>query len=141
MNILEAINQRKSTRAFLFKPIPKEIILEILKVSSRAPSGSNTQPWRVYVLQGDKLKNVLKTIDSDIPTINFNWKDGRDNKVHWGYSAQDVMKYIPDAVDGNEYYGIDYNQVHTYKLSSNRYLQTIPTASTTKLKPTNSNDR
>jgi hypothetical protein len=27
------------------------------------------------------------------------------------------MKYIPDAVDGNEYYGIDYNQVHTYKIA------------------------
>jgi nitroreductase len=80
MNILEAINQRKSTRAFLLKPIPKEIILEILKVSSRAPSGSNTQPWRVYVLQGDKLKNLTQEVCQayesiqDEPRLTENFK-------------------------------------------------------------------
>ena len=62
MNVLEAINQRRSTRAFLPKPVSNEIILEILKISSRAPSGSNTQPWHVYVLQGEKLKNLTQEV-------------------------------------------------------------------------------
>ncbi len=48
----EAITSRMSTRAFTNQPVPRELITELLQVASRAPSGTNTQPWRVYVLQG-----------------------------------------------------------------------------------------
>jgi nitroreductase len=47
-----AIESRFSGRAFLPTPVPRETITEILRVASRAPSGTNTQPWHVYVLQG-----------------------------------------------------------------------------------------
>jgi nitroreductase len=48
-----AITTRRSLRAFLPDPIPRETIEEILAVASRAPSGTNTQPWKVYVLTGE----------------------------------------------------------------------------------------
>lgn len=47
-----AIVSRRSVRAFLDTPIDSSIIREILQVASRAPSGTNTQPWNVYVLTG-----------------------------------------------------------------------------------------
>ena len=48
-----AIESRFSCRAFLRdKPVPREIIEDILRVARRAPSGTNHQPWKVYVLQG-----------------------------------------------------------------------------------------
>jgi nitroreductase len=47
-----AIESRFAARAFLPTPVPRETIAEILRVASRAPSGTNTQPWRAYVLQG-----------------------------------------------------------------------------------------
>lgn len=48
-----AITSRFSCRAFLReREVPRETILELLDVAARAPSGTNTQPWRVYVLQG-----------------------------------------------------------------------------------------
>lgn len=53
-----AIESRFSARAFLPTPVPRETIEDILRVASRAASGTNTQPWKVYVLQGasrDKL--------------------------------------------------------------------------------------
>ena len=47
-----AITTRRSLRAFLPTPVPRETVEEILAVASRAPSGTNTQPWKVYVLTG-----------------------------------------------------------------------------------------
>ena len=48
-----AIGSRFSCRAFLReREVPRELLQEILDVAARAPSGTNTQPWRVYVLQG-----------------------------------------------------------------------------------------
>jgi len=48
-----AMASRFSCRAFLRdRPVARSLIEEILAVASRAPSGTNTQPWKVYVLQG-----------------------------------------------------------------------------------------
>jgi nitroreductase len=48
-----AITSRFSCRAFLrHREVPRSTVEEILDVASRAPSGTNTQPWQVYVLQG-----------------------------------------------------------------------------------------
>ena len=42
-----AIESRFSARAFLPTAVPRETIAEILRVARRAPSGTNTQPWKV----------------------------------------------------------------------------------------------
>jgi nitroreductase len=47
-----AIMSRRSIRAFLDRPVAQEDIEKILEVAARAPSGTNTQPWKVYVLTG-----------------------------------------------------------------------------------------
>jgi len=54
----EAITSRHSIRAFLPTPVPRETIEEILAVASRAPSGTNTQPWHVAVLTGAALQSL-----------------------------------------------------------------------------------
>lgn len=52
------IASRKSIRAFLPKPVDREDVQAILEIAARAPSGTNTQPWKVYVLTGG-LKQQL----------------------------------------------------------------------------------
>jgi len=52
---IAAITSRRSIRAFLPTPVARETIERILAVASRAPSGTNTQPWHVYVLTGESL--------------------------------------------------------------------------------------
>ncbi len=52
MTVEEAITGRCSIRAFLPKPVPRELIERVLLTAGRAPSGSNVQPWRVWVLEG-----------------------------------------------------------------------------------------
>lgn len=48
----DAITSRRSIRAFLPTPVARTELESLLEVASRAPSGSNTQPWKVYVLTG-----------------------------------------------------------------------------------------
>lgn len=57
-----AIMSRRSVRAFLDAPVDPAIVREILEVSSRAPSGTNTQPWKVYVLTGDTKQRLSDEI-------------------------------------------------------------------------------
>jgi len=52
LTVEEAITGRRSNRAFLPKPVPRELIERILQIAGRAPSGSNVQPWLVWVLDG-----------------------------------------------------------------------------------------
>lgn len=63
-----AIATRQSIRAFLPTPIPRATIEQILAVSSRAPSGTNTQPWKVTVLTGaakEHLSNSILAVYND----------------------------------------------------------------------------
>lgn len=67
-----------------------------------------------------RLKDVVTTRNSTtFGAIQYTWKDRRDEKLHWGYSAQEVMKWVPDAVEENKdgHYTLDYNQAHTYKIA------------------------
>jgi len=58
METLEAIRGRKSIRAFLPKPVPKDIIVQVLDASRWAPSGNNRQQWRVTVVTGEKCRTL-----------------------------------------------------------------------------------
>lgn len=60
MDLIEAIQNRRSIRAFTDKPVPKETMMEILNIACRAPSAMNTQPWEFIVITGEKL-NKLRT--------------------------------------------------------------------------------
>ena len=63
--MINAIKERRSIRKFQDKMIPKEIIEELLELSTKAPSGKNRQPWRFVVLQGkkkDELVNLMTNV-------------------------------------------------------------------------------
>lgn len=63
-----AIASRRSTRAFLPKPVAREDIEAILEVAARAPSGTNTQPWKVHVLTGaakERLSSEVLRVYND----------------------------------------------------------------------------
>jgi len=55
MNVTDAVESRRSVRAFLPTPVPESLLREVLATAARSPSGGNLQPWRLYVLTGQSL--------------------------------------------------------------------------------------
>ena len=55
MNVTDAVNARRSVRAFLPDPVSDETIRGLLEVAARAPSGGNLQPWRIFVVNGESM--------------------------------------------------------------------------------------
>ncbi|WP_420993816.1 nitroreductase [Cupriavidus sp. 30B13] len=96
----QAIITRRSVRAFLDTPVPRETVSEILAVASRAPSGTNVQPWRVYVLTGEaKLKlsaDVLAAYDDP----------QRDSKYREEYPYY-PREWVPPYIDRRRKVGWD----------------------------------
>jgi nitroreductase len=60
--VLDAIASRRSVRAFLPTPVPRETIERILAAAARAPSGTNMQPWRVRVLTGSAKERLSQAV-------------------------------------------------------------------------------
>ena len=63
-----AITSRRSIRAYLDREVAREDIERILDVAARAPSGTNTQPWKVYVLTGQartRLSDAIQQVNAD----------------------------------------------------------------------------
>ncbi|MBB5505247.1 nitroreductase [Paraburkholderia atlantica] len=57
-----ALTTRRAVRAFLPTPVQRADIEAILEAASYAPSGTNTQPWKVYVLTGDSLARLSRDL-------------------------------------------------------------------------------
>lgn len=101
-----AISTRRSVRGFLPTPIGRGTIERILEVASRAPSGSNMQPWKVHVLLGQALERLRTELlglhESGAPEAREydyyprQWRDpylDRRRKLGWGlYALAGVAK-------------------------------------------------
>ena len=60
MDVSEAVDSRKSIRAFLDKSVDDSLIKELLEKTSRSASGGNLQPWQIYVINGDTMNSFHK---------------------------------------------------------------------------------
>lgn len=59
-NYFEWLDKRRSVRHFSEKPIPKEVIENIVKAASTAPSGANKQPWTFCVVKSTEIKKKIR---------------------------------------------------------------------------------
>lgn len=67
LTVSEAVATRRSVRAFLDRPVNREILTRILQKASRAPSGGNTQPWHGLVLTGAPMRKLFARIAEEFP--------------------------------------------------------------------------
>lgn len=62
LDVRSAVIERKSVRGFKPDPIPLELVMRILDEAARAPSGTNTQPWRVHVAIGAARERLSREV-------------------------------------------------------------------------------
>ncbi|MEU1945066.1 nitroreductase [Streptomyces sp. NPDC059474] len=60
MDVYEAVTSRRAVRGFTDQPVPREVLERVLSAAAWAPSGSNIQPWNIYVLTGGPLAELKK---------------------------------------------------------------------------------
>ena len=82
MKVSEALQQRKSVRAYLDKPVEDEKITAILDAARHAPSGVNTQPWQVAIVTG-KTKQTLQE------KIEATFRGGDKGKSEYAYYPEE----------------------------------------------------
>jgi nitroreductase len=89
-----AIASRRSIRAFLPTPVPRQTVEDILAVSSRAPSGVNTQPWKVTVLTGAAKEALSRKILAAHDANAASGSTGADVGEYDYYPTEWVAPYV-----------------------------------------------
>lgn len=79
--VSDAIETRRSVRAFLPTAVETDTLKDIIRTAARAPSGTNIQPWHTHLLTGDSLAAVVKEVQADFDQ---------------GVAYQEERKYYPD---------------------------------------------
>lgn len=91
-----AITSRMSARAFTQQPVERQTLTELLQVASRAPSGTNTQPWKVYVLQGASRAALVDKVCTAHDAIRANPALAADYREEYDYYPE---KWISPYID------------------------------------------
>jgi len=94
-SVADAINSRFSARAFLPTPVPRDAIERMLTLASRAASGTNTQPWKVYVLQGASRDTLVEKVCAAHDAIYADPALAREYREEYDYYPETwVSPYI-----------------------------------------------
>ena len=91
-----AITSRMSARAFTQQAVSRELITDILQVASRAPSGTNTQPWKVYVLQGATRDALVDKVCAAHEAIRANPEVAKQYQEQYDYYPE---KWVSPFID------------------------------------------
>jgi nitroreductase len=147
MLLHEAIEARHSTRLFLSKPVPEKILHDALELATHAPSNSNTQAWRLYMVTGDALARLktalLAAADAGSPPDHVelppSLKQSRSilgRKVYgegWGIAKEDAEGQRAAVLGNYEFFGAPVGAIvcmardlpGSEALSIGMYLQTF----------------
>jgi nitroreductase len=95
-SVAAAIESRFSARAFLPTPVPRATIEKMLALASRAASGTNTQPWKVYVLQGASRDTLVGKVCAAHDAIYRDPSVGAEYREEYDYYPE---KWVSPYID------------------------------------------
>ena len=92
----QAITTRMSARAFTAQPVPREVLTHLLELAARSPSGTNTQPWKVYVLHGQSRDSLVQKVCAAHDEIRANPDKAADYREAYDYYPE---KWVSPFID------------------------------------------
>ena len=92
----QAITTRMSARAFTSQPVPREVLTQLLELAARSPSGTNTQPWKVYVLQGQSRDSLVEKVCAAHDAIRANPDMANEYREAYDYYPE---KWVSPFID------------------------------------------
>lgn len=104
MQLDQAMNERRSIRGFQDRPVPKELLEEVIALANRAPSSMNTQPWHLHVLTSEPLERVRK---GNTERMLGGVKPSREIEDYAAYEGEHRKRQIEIAVQLFEAMGIE----------------------------------
>ncbi len=104
MQVDQAMNERRSIRGFQKKPVPRQLLEEVIALANRAPSSMNTQPWHLHVLTGEPLEQVRK---GNTERMLGGVKPSREIEDYAAYEGEHRKRQIEIAVQLFEAMGIE----------------------------------
>lgn len=88
MDLDIALDTRRSARAFKDTPVPKKLVEELLQRAARSPSGTNVQPWKVYVAMGDTRDRLSEEL------LAYREANPEDGGKEWASNSKRLEPYI-----------------------------------------------
>ena len=78
MTPTQAVQSRRSVRAFLDTPVERAILERVLKIAQRSPSGGNTQPWNAEIITGEPMQALFQSVAKFLPQGKAAWSPEYD---------------------------------------------------------------
>jgi len=69
VEVSQAIRERRSIRKFKEEPVPRDLLNEILEAATLAPSGKNKQPWKFYIVQGERRSEMIQAMQKGMDRL------------------------------------------------------------------------
>ncbi|MCB2088116.1 MAG: nitroreductase [Sphingomonadaceae bacterium] len=67
MTVSQAVESRRSIRAFTSQPVDRAVLERVLAKAQHAPSGGNLQPWHAQILTGEPLAQLIDAVSAELP--------------------------------------------------------------------------
>ena len=102
MDVVMAINERKSSRAYLEKPVEKELLEKLLTLASKAPSAINLQPWEITVVAGEERKRLSRLLVKRMKELNVSCAPGAVSTLpdHFVQRQRELFDTLAPVIPG-----------------------------------------
>jgi len=81
MEIIKAMKERRSTRAFLDRPVSQEILENLMDLAAQAPSAINLQPWELTIVSGEERKRLSRVLVKRMKERNISCGPGANKPL------------------------------------------------------------